>query len=128
MRKVTISHCFSGIACLAVWESSEANTVQKHGAIILSTLPLAPFSAFFAAWYPNHVWSVDTTTVMCWGLWPIQVLVAIDHFSRKVVCIVPLEGPNAGWIIEALECAMQKHAAPKYIISDQASVFVGDAL
>jgi len=79
------------------------------------------------AWYPNHVWSIDTTKVWCWGLWPIHVLVAIDHFSRKVVCIASLEGPNAGWIIEALEYAMQKHGAPKHIISDQASVFIGDA-
>jgi len=79
------------------------------------------------AWYPNHVWSVDTTAVMCWGLWPIQVLVAIDHFSRKIVCVAPLEGSNAGWIIDALERAIQKHGAPKHIISDQASVFVGEA-
>jgi putative transposase len=79
------------------------------------------------AWYPNHVWSVDTTKVLCWGLWPIQVLVAIDHFSRKVVRVAPLEGPNAGWIIEALEQAMRRHGAPKHIISDQAKVFVGDA-
>lgn len=79
------------------------------------------------AWYPNHVWSIDTTTILCWGLWPIQVLVAIDHFSRKVVCAAPLEGPNAGWIIDFLERAMQTHGAPKHIISDQASVFVGDA-
>jgi putative transposase len=79
------------------------------------------------AWYPNHVWSVDTTKVQCWGLWPIHVLVAIDHFSRKVVCVAPLEGPNAGWIIEALEQVMRQHGAPKHIISDQASVFTGDA-
>ena len=79
------------------------------------------------AWYPNHVWSVDTTKVWGWGLWPIQVLVAIDHFSRKVVCIAPLEGPNAGWIIEALDQAMRKDGAPKHIISDQAPVFTGDA-
>ncbi len=58
---------------------------------------------------------------------PIQILVAIDHFSRKVVCVAPLEGPNAGWIIEALEQAIQKYGAPKHIISDQASVFTGDA-
>jgi hypothetical protein len=58
------------------------------------------------AWYPNHVWSADTTKVLGWGLWPLQVLVAIDHFSRKVVCVAPPEGPNAGWIIEALEQAM----------------------
>ncbi len=51
---------------------------------------------------------------------------AIDHFSRKVVCAAPLEGPNAGWIIEALEQAIQKHGAPKHIISDRASVFIGD--
>jgi len=60
-------------------------------------------------------------------VWLIQVLVAIDHFSRKVVCVAPLEGPNAGWIIEALEQAIRKHGAPKHIISDQASVFTGDA-
>lgn len=77
------------------------------------------------AWYPNHVWSVDTTKVRCWGLWPIEVLVAIDHFSRKVVCVAPLEGPNAGWIVEALEQALRRHGAPKHIISDQASVFIG---
>jgi putative transposase len=86
-----------------------------------------PESRSVPAWYPNHVWSIDTTTVLCWGLWPIQMLVAIDHLSRKVVCVAPLEGPNAGWIIKALEQAMQKHGAPKHLISDQASVFVGDA-
>jgi putative transposase len=85
-----------------------------------------PEARSIPAWYPNHVWSVDTTKVRCWGLWTIQVLVAIDHFSRKVVCVAPLEGPNAGWIVEALEQAMQKHGAPKHIISDQAPVFVGD--
>lgn len=52
---------------------------------------------------------------------------AIDHFSRKVVCVAPLEGPNAGWIIEALEQAMREHGAPKHIISDQAPVFTSDA-
>ena len=80
-----------------------------------------------AAWYPNHVWSVDTTMVLCWGLWPIHIFVVIDHFSRKVMSVTPLEGPNAGWIIEALEDAFQKHDSPKHIISDQAKVFVGDA-
>jgi len=79
------------------------------------------------AWYPNHVWSIDTTMVLCWGLWPIHVFVVIDHFSRKVMSVTPLEGPNAGWIIEVLEDAFQKHDSPKHIISDQAKVFVGDA-
>jgi transposase InsO family protein len=78
------------------------------------------------AWYPNHVWSVDTTTMFCWGLWPIHICVVIDHFSRKVMAVVPLEGPNAGWINNALESAMEKHGTPKHIISDQAGVFTGN--
>jgi len=86
-----------------------------------------PEARSISAWYPNHIWSIDTTKVQCWGLWVIQVLVAIDHFSRKVMCVTPLEGPNAGWIIEALEHAMRKHGPPKHIISDQASVFTGGA-
>jgi len=77
------------------------------------------------AWYPNHVWSIDTTMVLCWGLWPIHVFVVIDHFSRKVMSVTPLEGPNAGWINNALESAIQEHRAPKHIISDQAHVFTG---
>ena len=78
------------------------------------------------AWYLNHVWSIDTTTVFCWGLWPIQICVAIDHFSRKVMAAVPLEGANAGWINNALERAIKKYGQPKHIISDQAGVFIGD--
>jgi hypothetical protein len=39
-----------------------------------------PKSRSIPAWYPNHVWSVDTTKVRYWGLWPIHILVAIDHF------------------------------------------------
>ncbi len=78
------------------------------------------------AWYANHVWSVDTTMVLCWGLWPIHVFVVIDHFSRKVIFVTPLEGPNAGWINNALERAIEEHGAPKHIISDQAGVFTGN--
>ena len=37
----------------------------------------------------------------------------------------PLEGPNAGWVYNALEIAIEKYGAPKHIISDQASVFTG---
>jgi hypothetical protein len=29
-----------------------------------------PESRPIPAWYPNHVWSIDTTEVLCWGLWP----------------------------------------------------------
>ena len=78
------------------------------------------------AWYPNHVWSIDTTMLYCWGLWPIHICVVIDHFSRKVMAVVPLEGPNAGWINNALESAIEKYGAPKHIISDQGGVFIGE--
>jgi len=77
--------------------------------------------------HPNHVWSVDRTRVMRWGLWPTWVLVAIDHFSRKVVPCCPLEGPNAGWVVEAMEEAFLQYGAPRHLISDQEGVFISDA-
>ena len=77
--------------------------------------------------YPNHVWSVDRTRVLRWGLWPTWVLVAIDHFSRKVAACCPLEGPNAGWVVGAMEEAFLRHGAPKHLISDQEKVFISDA-
>ena len=78
--------------------------------------------------YPNHIWSVDRTRVFRWGIWPTWVLVAIDHFSRKVVACCPLEGPNAGWVIDALEQAFLRHGPPKHLISDQEGVFVSEAV
>ena len=78
--------------------------------------------------YPNHVWSVDRTRVLRWGLWPTWVLVAIDHFSRAVMAVVPLEGPNAGWVVEALEEAFSRQGPPKHLISDQEKVFISEVL
>ena len=69
--------------------------------------------------YPNHVWSVDRTRVLRWGLWPTWALVAIDHYSRAVMAVVPLEGPNAGWVVVAVEEAFTQHGAPRQLISDQ---------
>jgi transposase InsO family protein len=79
------------------------------------------------AWYPNHVWSVDCTTFPIWGLWPIHIFVAIDHYSRKVVAVAPLEGPNSGWTIDALEQAFEKYGPPKHLIMDHAPIFIGSA-
>ncbi len=62
--------------------------------------------------YPNHVWSVDRARVLRWGIWPIWVLVAIDHYSRKVVGSRPLEGPNAGWVVGAMEEAFVRYGTP----------------
>jgi putative transposase len=59
------------------------------------------------------------------GSW---VLVVIDHFSRKVVASCPLEGPNAGWVVEALEQAFLRHGPPKHLITDQEKIFISDAI
>ncbi len=87
--------------------------------------PAAPRE--IVARYPNHVWSVDRTRVLRWGIWPTWVLVAIDHCSRKVVACCPLEGPNAGWVVEAMEEAFVQHGAPRHLISDQEGVLNSDA-
>ena len=63
--------------------------------------------------YPNSTWSIDKTSVLRWGLWPIHIFVAIDHFSRKVVAAVPLEGPNSGWVCGALEDAFRAFGPPR---------------
>ena len=76
--------------------------------------------------YPNHVWSVDRTRVWRWRIWPTWAFVAVDHFSRMVTAVRPLEGPNAGWVVEALEGAFLRHGPPKHIISDQEGVFVSE--
>ena len=79
------------------------------------------------AWYPNHVWSADLTWVKLWGLWPIKVFVVIDHFSRKVLAVKPLEGPNTAWVLDALEAAILRYGAPKHLITDKEPIFTGDA-
>jgi len=76
--------------------------------------------------YPNHVWSVDRTRVWRWGVWPTWVLVAVDHFSRAVTAVVPLEGPNAGWVVGALEQAFLWHGPPRHVITDQEGVFTSE--
>ena len=76
--------------------------------------------------YPNHVWSVDRTRVWRWRVWPTWALVVIDHFSRKVVACCPLEGPNAGWVVGAMEEAFAQHGAPRHLISDQECSFECD--
>jgi len=87
--------------------------------------PAAPRE--IVARYPNHVWSVDRTRVLRWGIWPTWVLVAIDHFSRATMAVVPLEGPNAGWAVGAMEEAFAQHGAPRHLISDQEKIFISDA-
>ncbi len=63
---------------------------------------------------------------MRWGIWPTWALVAIDHFSRAVMAVVPLEGPNAGSVVDAMEEAFLRHGPPEHLISDQEGVFVSE--
>ncbi len=86
--------------------------------------PSAPIEAF----YPNHVWSADLTVFDSWLYGRRYILVAIDHFSRKVVSVTPLDGPNAAWTIDALEEAFRKHGPPKHLITDQQSNFTCGAV
>ena len=93
--------------------------------ISMSSIPPFPCSPGPCGWPPDSpanktpteiatlVWEIAKAN-RGWGLWPIRMLVAIDHFSRKVACAFPLEGPNARWIIEALEQAVHRHDAPKH--------------
>jgi len=43
-----------------------------------------------------------------------------------VTAACPLEGPNAGWVVEVLEDAFLRHGSPRHIISDQEGVFVSE--
>ena len=47
-------------------------------------------------------------------------------YSRAVMAVVPLEGPNAGWLVGAMEEAFLRHGAPRHLISDQEKVFLSD--
>ena len=55
------------------------------------------------AWYPNHGWSIDTTTMFCWGLWPIHICVVIDHFSRKVMAVDSEKEYDRRSVVETLK-------------------------
>jgi putative transposase len=43
------------------------------------------------------------------------------------VAAVPLEGPNAGWVCDALEEAFRAFGPPRHLISDHEGVFIGGA-
>ena len=44
-----------------------------------------------------------------------------------MTAVVPLEGPNAGWVVEAMESAFSRCGTPRHPISDQEGVFISDA-
>ena len=61
-----------------------------------------------------------------WRIWPTWTLVAVDHFSSMATVVCPLEGPTAGWVVDALGSAFLGHRPPKHIITDQEGVFICD--
>ncbi|MEW6352243.1 MAG: hypothetical protein AB1646_24590 [Thermodesulfobacteriota bacterium] len=65
----------------------------------------------FPADHPNHVWSADLSTVRTWIFFRTEALAVIDHFSRKLVALVPLR--NADTIVAALKTAFQLNGCPK---------------
>jgi transposase InsO family protein len=76
---------------------------------------------------PNQTWSLDRTRVWRWGIWPTWVLVAVDHFSRKLVSASSLYGSDGGWVIEAMEGAFRRHGPPEELVSDKDPVFTCEA-
>jgi transposase InsO family protein len=71
------------------------------------------------AFYPNHLWSADVTRVSLWGLWPADVLVIIDHFSRKLVLVRPLVSLSSEAICAAFEEAFRAVGSPKHLVTDR---------
>jgi transposase InsO family protein len=72
------------------------------------------------------VGSVDQTGRWRWRIWPTWALVAVDHLSRMVTTVYPLEGPNAGWLGAALEEAFVQHGSPRHLVTDQEKVFTSE--
>jgi transposase InsO family protein len=44
---------------------------------------------------PSQTWSLDRNRVWRWGIWPTWMLVAVDHFSRKVTTALVLHTSGA---------------------------------
>ena len=44
------------------------------------------------------------------------------------MAVVPLEGPDAGWVAAAMEEAFVQHGAPRRPISDQDKAFISEVL
>ena len=76
--------------------------------------------------YPNHVWSVDVTRVYRWGLWPTPVVVAIDHFSRRVTTVTAAFRSSGAWTATAVQAAFERCGAPRHLITDQQGLFTAE--
>ncbi|MEW6368016.1 MAG: DDE-type integrase/transposase/recombinase, partial [Acidobacteriota bacterium] len=75
--------------------------------------------------HPNHVWSADLTAVRTWVFWRTDVLAVIDHFSRKLVALVPLRQPDTASIVAVLGSAFRLQGSPNHMVTDKGPVFTG---
>ncbi|MEK7449821.1 MAG: integrase core domain-containing protein [Planctomycetota bacterium] len=79
--------------------------------------------------YPNHIWSIDLTTVYVWFK-PLYILAVLDHYSRKVTVLTTTFNPTAEWVIKKLKetillCDKPRYyrGKPKHLISDYGTQF-----
>ncbi|MBI4834414.1 MAG: transposase family protein [Planctomycetes bacterium] len=72
--------------------------------------------------YPNHIWSIDFTTVYIWFK-PLYILAVIDHFSRKAMVIATTFHPTAEWTIDKIKETALKYGTPKHLITDKGTQF-----
>jgi putative transposase len=72
--------------------------------------------------YPNHLWSIDFTTVYIWFK-QLYILAIIDHYSRKVMALVTTFNPTADWTIVNITKVIQTYGKPKHLITDKGGQF-----
>lgn len=73
--------------------------------------------------YPNHVWSIDLTTVYIF-LRPLYILAVLDHYSRKALVLASTFNPTAGWVVGQLKVIAVRYGRPKHLISDHGGQFI----
>ena len=83
------------------------------------------------AYYPNHIWGIDLTTIYPFGLigkllglCPYYILGVEDYYSRKILCLTGHKGnPASNWVIKQLNKMFRKYGKPKHIIADHGTQF-----
>jgi transposase InsO family protein len=83
------------------------------------------------AYYPNHIWGIDLTTVYPFGLIgkllkfpPYYILGVEDYYSRKILWLSRHNNiPSAQWVNKELRQVFKKYQKPKHMIADQGAQF-----
>ncbi|MEK7448977.1 MAG: DDE-type integrase/transposase/recombinase [Planctomycetota bacterium] len=75
--------------------------------------------------YPNHLWSIDLTTVYVFFK-PLYILAVIDHFSRKAMILATTFHPTAEWVIKKFKESAGRFGKPRHLISDYGTQFTAD--